>query len=176
MLEPGAIVEYEGLRWQVSSRNRQYRTCLLLRHDRQRLEVSDNADERICSGLQSLIAVVARPWLEWPFVALPARPKSGPVVRVSRTRGIVTTELEPLVDWTPANFLRPGGSIFFNPRLGLKKGEVLVATHQDGSGSRVPITPAFGTVARHIAKATPPKKPVTVFDRIVGRGILDDDR
>lgn len=110
----------------------------------------------------NVFSFVARPQDQWPFVAAPIRRTGGPVVRILRSE----TELTPIADWVPSGFNRSGGSIFFNPALKLRLGEVLVAHHKNGV-SRIDVTPTFGTVRLRRKRAEEPE-PLTREQRLLG--------
>lgn len=157
----GDIVLYQEARWKVANHSTSFRTCQLIRFDGEKTEIPDD---------EQSLTVLFNPAESWPFVAGPVHARSGPVVSVQRGQA----SLAPLVDWVPSDFLRPGGSIFFNPALRLRHGEILVGIHQDGTRSRISITKTFGTIKRrqHL-KAHPPKvpSPRSSFDRLMN----DDD-
>lgn len=171
-MKVGDIVHYQDRSWKVSSCNRDYGTCVL---------VSFRTPEGSDSGV-TCIEVAATTEVEhlfdttkWPFAVIPTKPfKSGRIIEVRR-RGVV---LCPMVDWVPSDLFRAGGALFFNPVLGISTGELLVAQHERGLMTRVPITRAFGTGRqRQHRKANPwkPKALVTVYDRLMGRSPFDDD-
>jgi hypothetical protein len=132
-----------------------------------KLEVADD-DERM--------AYLYNPAEDWPFVPAPIKARSGPVVSVIRGQ----LGLAPFDEWVPSDFGRPGGSIFFNPKLRLRAGEVLAAQHEDGSRSRINITHAFATVKKRKAQANKPrvvkpKGPMGALDQLLADDSLDDD-
>jgi hypothetical protein len=161
----GDLVTYAGHRWKVAVRNSQYRTCTLARPDGPSVEVPDDMDYRPLPDRPKL-EVICHLATEWPFIAAPVRPRSGPVVKITRRR----QDLMVMYDWVPSDFLRPGGSIFLNPELHLRQGEVLAATHQDKSLSRMVVTATFGTIKRRIAQQNKPKSAPrvrTVYDHLM---------
>lgn len=159
----GDLVQFEDRRWRVKSYDKTVRTCLLVSWKGETQEVPDDAD-----GFK----LVARPQKQWPFVAGPTKRLAGPVVRVTWDG----RELEPLVDWVPGSMGSSGGPIFFNPGIGLGRGDVLVGHHENGiSISRINITPAFGTVQRRKARAKKPVVPRTAGERIRGGEDLFED-
>jgi len=163
-LKIGDIVLYREARWKVVSQSPSFRTCVLARFDGTKDEVADDLD---VTGEE--LKVLFNPADTWPFVACHVHAKAGPLVDVQRG----PMSLSPLVDWVPSDFLRPGGSVFFNPTLRLRQGEVLVGVHQNGTRSRISITKAFGTVTRRKQRAANPEKtrgPRSSFERL-----LDDD-
>jgi len=164
----GDVVLYQSQYWKLVTCNSEYRTCMAMDFDGNKVEIPDDYDE---SGQ---LVVMYNPSASWPFTSVPDKLKAGPLRRV--TRG--TTLLRPMVDWMPSDFLRSGGAIFFNPALRLSTGEILVATHQSGALSRITITKGFGTVRRKVARAekksAPPKTPLSVYDRLMAGDIFED--
>jgi hypothetical protein len=170
----GDLVTYDGRRWKVATSNSQYRTCTLSRPNGPSIDVPDDLDRRPVPELLEL-KVLCHLSTEWPFIAASARPKAGPIVKITRGR----RELVMMEDWVPSDFLRPGGSVFLNPDLRLKQGEVLAATHKDGSLSRLAVTGNFGTVKNRIARKNRPRrspKPRTVYDRLMSDGSFEDPK
>ncbi len=161
----GDIVLYQEARWKVASHSPTFRTCQLVRFDGTKVEVADDEKD---------LRVLFNPAQDWPFVAGPVHSRAGPLVSVSRG----AMSLGPLVDWVPSDFLRPGGSIFFNPELRLRQGEILVGIHRDGTRSRISITQAFGTVQRRKHRVANPlkvKPPRSSFDRLMDDDLLNED-
>lgn len=163
----GDIVSYQGTRWAVLTRDSSFGTCSLSTWEGRRIDVPDSLDKP-GSGLE----VVHRP-SAWPFVAVPMRPKSGRVIEVHRG----TQQLEPFEDWVPSGMFSVGGSLFFNPNLKLRPGEVLILVHERGSRSRVILTRSFGTAKhkkRRAAEPWKPRKPKTVYDHLMGKDPFED--
>jgi hypothetical protein len=163
----GDVVLYENRRWKIVSHNRDFRTSVIADFDGNKIEVPDDLDQG------ELLSVLFNPSESWPFTSVPVKAKAGPLRRV--TRGDLA--LRPMADWIPSDFLRPGGAIFFNPVLRLRTGEILVATHQDGTLSRITITKGFGTVRRKVARAekknAPKPQQMSVYDRLMAGDIFD---
>jgi hypothetical protein len=160
----GDIVLYQGARWKVVSHEPSFRTCQLVQFNGTKVEVPDDED----------LKVLFNPAKSWPFVAGPVHARSGPLIGV--LRGALS--LGPLVDWVPSDFLRPGGSIFFNPELRLRQGEILVGLHKDGTRSRISITKAFGTVRlrkHRVANPLKAKGPKSSFDRLMSDDLFNED-
>ena len=158
----GDVVRHEGRLWKVSGHNQEFGVFVLIDSEAARTEVaSDDCLEVVHSTS------------DWPFVALPTKAfRYGRVVRVLRN-GVA---LRPLVDWAPSDMLRAGGSLFFNPDLSLKPGETLVAHYEKGRPGKVPITKAFGSIQqRKNRKPWKPAEPVTVYDRLSGIDLFDDE-
>lgn len=176
MLQVGHIVECRGLRWQVSILERQTRTAQLLRAEA-KLEVPDDSDTVAYPEFGGLVSSLFHPATSWPFVALKIKPKSGPIVKIVLPRGARVRELGVLIDWVPTDFLKPGGSVFFNPELSLRRGEVLVATHQSGTLTRIQIGSQFGTIASRleaVAKPKGPTEPLSALQRLTGNDPFED--
>lgn len=132
----GALVEYGGHRWRVYKIDRNVRTVTLIRWAGAVEEVADD---------DPAVRIVAE-LSEWPVVTARVRPNAGPLVKLSTTRGGRLRPLEPLVDWVPSDMSRAGGSIFMNPALKLRPGEILIAEYEKGSCVRVVITNRYGTM------------------------------
>jgi hypothetical protein len=80
-------------------------------------------------------------------------------------------------EWVPTDQLQLGGALFFNPELRLSRGEILIATHRNGSLTRVAITPAFGSLRlrkKRLLKANEPSTNPTAFDRIMQDDSFDE--
>lgn len=135
-MQVGNIVECEGHRWRVYREDKHVRTMTLLRWDGATEEVAAD-DPRV--------KVVLDP-SRWPFVAAKVNLRAGPFAELILTRKGKSQSLRPYFDWVPSDQSRPGGSIFVNPRLRLKLGEVLVAVHSSGTRVRIAITQEFGTM------------------------------
>lgn len=170
-MKVGDIVLYQESRWKVSSHSRSFRTCQLVAFDGRKVEVPDDLD----LTPEPELKVLFNPPEQWPFTASPVHSfSSGPIVDIVRG----PASLLPLVDWVPSDFLRPGGSIFFNPALKLRLGEILVSVHRDGTRNRITITRTFGTIRsrRHRVNNPPKVKgPKTNLDRLLESDILDED-
>lgn len=151
-MQIGDIVLYSEKRWKVLSTSGAFRTCQLASFDGSKAEVPDDLDQRSDGPPQ--LKVLYNPAVSWPFTAIPLRAKAGPITSVFRG----SVSLGPLVDWVPSDFLRPGGTIFFNPALKLRTGEILAVVHQDQSRSRISITPNFGTIQARKHRADNPIK------------------
>lgn len=145
--------------------DRHVRTVTLIRWDGTLEEVEDDLKG---------VRIVCDPATDWPFVMAPVRfSKAGRVEKLIRPAkaGGRNQELAPYIDWAPSDPFRAGGSLFLNPELGLRYGEVLSAQHKDGvTMSRVPISKNFGTMKqRELKKTAKPK----VFNRY--EALFDDD-
>jgi hypothetical protein len=151
----GALVKYEGHRWRVYKVDRNVRTVTLIRWGGAIEEIADDDPGA---------SVVADP-SEWPVVTARVRPNAGPLVKLVLTRGPRQRQLEPLVEWVPSDMARPGGSIFMNPALKLRVGEILIAEYKTGTASRIVITKRYGTMAERRAHAlrTPEKRGLMEF-------------
>jgi hypothetical protein len=162
MLRVGEIVEYADHTWRVFKADRQVRTVTLIRGDSTQEEVEDDTAE---------VKVVCNPALVWPFTTAPIRSeRAGRIVKLTRASNPPQV-LSLYVDWAPSSHDRSGGSVFFNPKLRLRIGEVISAEHQDGSLSRITITKTFGTMAQRQRRALP-KAPAVSSNRFSS---LDED-
>lgn len=166
-MKVGNLVRYEDQAWRVYRADAQVRTVTLLHWSGQTLEVEDDNP-----GLKVIADVSV-----WPFVAAPRKAeKAGRLTRLIRTTEGRTVDLEPNVDWVPSDPFRSGGSIFLNPKLRLRIGEILVAHHTSDSNkitmSRVPITRGFGSVSQRQKRSgmDRPREPRTWMDHLI-----DDD-
>ncbi len=167
-METGDLIEHEGVRWMVQSRDALARTVKLSRGTiGEAKEIGDD---------DSAAKVVANPAKTWPFIPGTTKPKHGKITSILLSRGKKMFELEFLVDWVPSNFQRPGGPIFFRPELQLRNGEVLIAVHADDVRIRMPVTRSFGTVSSRQAKALAKQTPPSVFDHLMkDNDGFDDD-
>lgn len=166
-MQLGEIVRYAGHSWRVYKADRQVRTVTLVKWDGTQEEIEDDHPE---------VKIVCNPAVSWPFTTAPRRAdKAGRIIKLTRATN-PPKELVPYVDWAPSDHYRAGGSIFLNPRLRFRAGEVLSAEHQDGSLSRVTITQAFGTMAQRQKRAMKPKLPTRAgrFSSLED-DFLDDD-
>jgi hypothetical protein len=162
----GDIVKREGAYW------------LVTRFDPKRTRT---ADLRSASGTvltiphNGVVEVIANPSQDWPYVAAPLKPRLGPILSLARP-----PTMSPLAlyrDWMPSEPSRAGGSIFLNPKLGLRHGDTLVAIHGSGGNSRIDIPATFGTVKQNKARvAAKPKPERNAFTRILeDKQIGDED-
>lgn len=138
----GSVVRLvDGSLWRVLSLVRLTKTCRIANFSEKR-EVA-----------QEDVQVVSNPPSDWPYAnpSYVATNKS-PIIQVFRGNKLLT----PLEEWVPSDFNRQG-SVFFNPNLKLRKGEVLTAVCANKRNLRLVITPSFGTVSCRIKK-TPVKK------------------
>ena len=163
-MKVGDLVEFEGVRWKVTVQRG--RTCLLTNWQGETRELPEDHDRQPTNELAPAI-VLCHPPEDWPFVQVRCRlPHAGPIRQMLRDG----EPLQPMVDWIPGDFVRPGGPMFFNPELRLRIGEVLTAKHWRGELSRVNISRGYGTVAarraRHLRPTRPPG-PENVYDRLV---------
>ncbi len=135
-MKVGDIVECEGQRWRVYREDKHVKTVTLRRWDGTTEELAAD-DPRV--------KVVLDP-SKWPFVAAKVNLKAGPFAELILTRKGRSQNLRPYIDWVPSDQSRPGGSIFVNPLLRLKLGEVLVAVHTSGTRVRIAITQEYGSM------------------------------
>jgi len=168
-MKVGDIVLYQEARWKVIGHSDSFRTCQLVAFDNRKLEVPDDLE----LGDTPELRVLYHPPAQWPF-AICGTTRGGPLKSVARGN----VGLSPMEDWVPSDFLRANGAIFFNPKLRLRVGEILVGVHQDDTRSRITITKAFGTLNRRKARAQDPVKvrgPLSSLDRLLNSDILDED-
>ncbi len=172
-MKVGEVVEYNGSRWRVSTANRSLRLNHLERPEGSTVEVPDDLDTNPREDCP-VLKVLFHPAKDWHVVVAPIRPKSGAVLQLKRGgRTLVMME-----EWVPGDFRRPGGSLFLNPSLNVRHGEVLVAEHKDGSLSRIYVTGNCGSVSYRKKRATQPpqvKQPSTALDRLLRNNPFDND-
>lgn len=161
-IQVGDLVDFQGARWLVSTRNRSVRTVILRQLDGTATEVAD--DDSACRVIANLPTA-------WPFVTIPK--KASPIEDIHITRQGRTMRVEPMVAWAPQDPLHNGGVLYFHPKLNLRTGEVLVARHKNGSLTKISVTPTYGTAQRKIqlGEAKHVEAPQTRFDRL----LLDED-
>ncbi len=168
MLKPGDLVDMDG-RWLVRQVLKRARVVRLLGIGPDGvlpsdLEIPADSDD---TGKCQVVANVID---SWPMIAAPTRRSAGPFRILHRPLGMTRqTPLLVLVDWVPADPLREGGPLFFNPSLKLRPGEVLAATHKNGAVSRINVPLSFGTIEKRVAVADAkraPAVPTDVYDTL----------
>lgn len=126
-------------------------------------EVADDLDETEAPKCR----VICNPSISWPFLRVPDRPRLGHFVRpmLPRTSGV--RELKLFHEWV-ATGVGSTVSIFLDPVLGVKYGDMLLAVYEKGTG-RIMVPPTFGTVASKMARTQvkEERKPVTAYDRLM---------
>lgn len=136
--------------------------------------IPDNLDKIKPNACQ----IIANPPNDWPNATLAQRPKFGRLVGISRpSLDGATNELRRFYDWVVANPLQPGGSVFFNPFLGLRHGDQLLAVYERGK-SRIEIPRDFLSTAQKIARASAPEaepRRISVYDRLRHNTFADTD-
>ncbi len=163
------LVWYKDQHWVVSRFDpRRTKTATLLATSGRVEEVRWDAD------VQGEVVVLAHPFTDWPFVTLKERPKFGPLRRVVRIKGPMSSPIEEDLaiykDWVPSDPVRSGGPIFFSPALDLKAGEQLIVILERGR-ARLVVPSNFLTVANRVALSKPTEREAkTVFTHL-----LDDD-
>jgi len=176
-MQVGDIIELHGSgpedRYRVLQHERMTRTYKVIQWSTGTLmEVADDMD-----ATDDQCQVVCNPAADWPFVATKVRPtRIGPVISVLRSSE--NRLLIPMQDWAPTDQLKAGGALFFSPDLRLRQGEVLVATHREGTMTRIAITKAFGSVKlrrKRAERARKPPEPPTAFDRILQEDTYPDE-
>lgn len=167
----GDLVAHQGERWVVVRIDAHVRMALLVNQAVRRLEVPDTLDKDEPESLQ----VIANPPATWPLVAFPTKRLTGPVTKIAIPNAAARErDLETWVDWVPADPVREGGTIYFNPELRLRHGEVLIATFKNGMRGRITIPRNFGTVAQRAAAAAPKYAPSEERDRF-NRDIMGEE-
>lgn len=169
----GDLVRHLDRMWSVTHYDpRRTRTASLLAADGAAVEVPYDLDKT--GGL----VVVANPADNWPFLTIPDRPKLGKLLSFWKS----PSELQPIVDWVPAEWSRSGGAIFFNPAVQLRYGDMIVARYEKGSPVRVDIPRSFGTVRQKSVQVQTQKaeaelvKEKTAFSKLLeDRQIGDED-
>jgi len=176
MLKVGDLVIWSGARWLVKSIERQTKSAVLSppdNHPTQRPEVVamnlDVTSPKAC-------VVVGNPLTDWPFVVAKPKRTLGRLVSVLRPTRDREVLLQPLIDWVIQDTRQIGGSIFLNPALRLRIGEVLVAVYEKGR-MNIDIHRNFGTTRERVARATPPPDlgPRTSYDRLLESDFDDED-
>jgi hypothetical protein len=163
----GDLVSHSGDKWLVRSSDKMTRTVVICNQKGDKKEVPVDMDLHT----PDLLQVICNPGLQWNVLAVKVKSNAGPFTKAEAP---TSTKLRPLanwVDWIPSDPFREGGSVFINPKFGLRTGDLVLLTHRNGSQSRMVVPGNFGTVARMKAAKAPIKKPeVTRFTHI-----LDDD-
>ncbi len=152
----GDLVEYKEVRYVVARLETVARVVQLRNFAQQKIEVADDDKE---------VRVIAQP-STWPFAVAPMRPTDRTIEKIFMTRAGVTSELTPLIEWVPSDRNRPGGPIFFNPNLGIKVGDTLIAQHATGVRSRIPVTLEYGSAKTRQVRSTPTPS-LSVYDRLI---------
>lgn len=110
--------------------------------------------------------VIGNPARDWPcIIRKPISRGAGKLIEVVRCGN----HLEPLQDWVLDDMDRlGGGTIFFNPAVGLTTGETLITRFESGRSTRIVIPANFSTTAERVAKmAAEAREPRTVYDRLL---------
>jgi hypothetical protein len=104
-----------------------------------------------------VVEVIGNPSQDWPYVAAPMKPRLGPIKDIMRPAD--GSHLTLYRDWLPSEPTRAGGSIFLNPKLGLRHGDTILAIHVNNVSSRINIPLTFGTVKQNKARVAAKPKP-----------------
>lgn len=169
----GDLIEWEKKRWIVRALERSTRTVIISDSDARSEVIPDDLDKR----KPEECALIANPADDWPLVAVVMKPKFGRLLKlVHPVMGREPRQLVPFEDWVVADAAQTGGAIFFNPILGLRLGDILVATYERGT-SRVTIPREFLSTREKITRANTPAEPpkVSVYDRLRRNVYRDDD-
>ncbi len=166
-MKRGDIVSYQDRHWLVQTYDpKRLRIAQLLAADGATIEVAHDLDQT-----DPGFRVLANPSIDWPFLTVPEKPRWGKVTGVSRIQERQLVALVPVTDWVLSDPLRPGGSLFLRPGLGLKLGDILqVRFEKPGYAVNVTVPRTYGTVAGRVAMATQPKVkkgPATSYDRLL---------
>lgn len=169
----GDIVEWQGQRWLVRGLDRDMRTAALTNHIGAQ-SVPDDLDRVQPEACQ----VICNPPKEWPVVSMTPRLKYGRLLSIDRLGPglVMTTVLAHLYEWMVPDPGQIGGGVFFNPSLGLRFGDQLLATYERGK-SRIEIPRTFLSPVQKIARAAipaPPKR-ISVYDRLRTNPYAADD-
>lgn len=154
-MKVGDLVIYQNTRWSTIRVDDDTRMALLVNQEGGRIEVPDTIDEDTPDAIQ----VLANPPTEWPMVAFPTKRGTGPIVEITLPGPTQNHLLVTWGDWVPSDPVREGGSLYFNPDLNFRQGEILIAKFRNGTRGRITISRNFGTVAKRVAAATAPKVP-----------------
>jgi hypothetical protein len=169
----GDLIEWSGKRWLVRKLERETKTAIIVDADR----VSDVIPNDLEKAKPEECKVICNPSDQWPYVAVAQKPKSGALRVIARPDMTSTTAtvLRLFYDWVMADTSQPGGAIFFNPDLGLRHGDVLLATYQKGA-LRITIPREFLSTQERIARATSPREvPRRSFYDRLKQNVYDDD-
>jgi len=160
----GDIVWTDGQLWKVTFHSSEYRTLTLASWSGSKIEVPDTPVDGV--------RVVHTPQ-DWPFMALPMRASKGRILNISRN-GEMT---KPLDDWVPSGMISSGGSIFFNPALRLRPGEILLIHHERGvSKAKVKFSFMNTKDRKRLAeKPYRPRRPKTAYGRLSSDDDFDFD-
>ena len=162
----GDIVLYQNKRWLVYAIDRDTRIAKLSTYVLQLKEVPYNLDKTD----REKAKVVAKPYKNWPFVAISTNSRRGAIRGLSRVPiGQLPIMLIPFEDWV-VDPLRDGGPLFFAPHLHASTGETFSARYRNGTSGRIVIPVGFGTMRQRQARTEPKPKSKTAFERV-----LEDD-
>jgi hypothetical protein len=162
-IQIGDLVKYQNSHWLVSQRHRGVRTVILRQLDGTAREVAN--DDPSCEVLAHLPT-------QWPFITIPK--KASAIESITVTRDSRNLLLKPMQAWVPADPLHNGGVLYFNPKINLRQGEVLVARHVNGTLTRVNVTASYGTAQRKLLieeAKKPGEAPQTRYDHL----LMEDD-
>lgn len=168
-MKAGDLIEYKKTRWRVLHLNRTTRLVSLIGLDNSKIEIPDNLDIVEPENCQ----VVAVPATTWHTVTAPIKKGAGKIVKlILPSLRSAPRELLEGYDWISADPSREGGSLFLNPVVGLKAGDVVLAEYLNGTRNRITITNLIGTVAQKQARMVPKEAPKpSVYDQV----LFDDE-
>ena len=159
----GDIVRYQDRVWLVTQVDGQTRTVFITDWEQTNREEVANDDPEMW--------ILYRPQLQWYVITAPIKSNAGRLVKLTRTVTGITFDLKPLEDWVPSDINRSGGSIFLNPSVGVRRSEVLVTHHKNGSLGRIDIG-KLSTIAQKVHQKNHPKRPPP---KNVFEAIMEDD-
>jgi len=155
-MELGDLIDYEDRRWFIRKVSDATNSATAVSASGELAVIPFEAPHQVVAATRA-----------WPFVVA----KKSPFILVIERHHLRrrSEDLQPLVDWVQPEPGQTNGSVFFNPGLRLKFGDVLIAKLRGGGTVRITIPRNFGTMAQRLAKA--PKKVVkedrTAFDRLL---------
>lgn len=169
-MKAGDLIEMTDGCWRVLRMVRETRLAVLMNSEGKKKEIPDDLDETDPNECR----FIANPAVSWLALAAPIRKNAGPVVQllVPRLYGDPRV-LSQGTEWVASDPTREGGSIFLNPSVGLRPGDVVLVEHKKGTRSRVTLTKSLGTVAQKQARLTPKvEEQSSVYEELT---IFDDD-
>jgi hypothetical protein len=167
----GDLIAWGGRLWIVRKLENGTRTAII--HDGRTSEtIPNDAEVQQPEACQ----VIANPPDDWPFVAIKQRPELGRLLRITQP-SLMGDEATLTVfhDWAVVDLLQPT-AVFFNPALGLRHGNYLLACYEKGT-CRLQIPREFlstqGRKARSKASEAAPR--LTNYERLRLNPFADAD-
>jgi hypothetical protein len=145
----GDLIEWAGKRWVIIRMERPTRSAIVADNESNHDAIPDNLD-KIEPGECRVIANIE----DWPYCSVAARPRFRRLISVVRpdAQGDGSVALVSFKDWLVSDPGQAGGAIFFNPNLGLRHGDRLVANYQAGT-ARLQIPREFLSTSQKRARA-----------------------